>query len=157
MKLTNGSVARPRLNPGPFGDVDFTRHHSSRQSYVIRALGPSSITPTPSPPQNRLLTPPAGGPLATDTKAKAAILASRLFPQVNTSTHVTQQTAPLQKPTIPLSQGVDVADVSAALDDAKPWKAAGPDGLPIGFPRACGRPAADCLATLFSACLRLGY
>ena len=55
MKLTNGSVVRSRLNPGPFGDVEFTRHHSSRQSYGVRALGPSSITPTPSPPKNRLL------------------------------------------------------------------------------------------------------
>ena len=111
----------------------------------------------PAPPKIASLSPPAGSPLATDTKAKAAILASRFFPQLKASTHVTQQTAPPQKPTIPLSQGVDVADVSAALDDAKPWKAAGPDGLPVGFLRACGRPAADCLATLFSACLRLGY
>ena len=45
----------------------------------------------------------------------------------------------------------------AALLDAKPWKAAGPDGLPGGFLRACGKPAADCLATLFEACLRLGH
>ena len=94
--------------------------------------------------------------MATSVSDKASILAGRFFPQVDASPQVVRQPAP-PRVTVPVSQDIDDGDVSAALLGAKPWKAAGPDGLPTGFLRACGQPAAACLAALFSACLRLSH
>ena len=52
---------------------------------------------------------------------------------------------------------IDELDISIALQDAKPWKAAGPDKFPAGFLRACGKPVARYLAPLFNAYLCLGH
>ena len=48
----------------------------------------------PAPPKIAPLRPPAGGPLATSAKAKADILASRFFPQVQASPHTINQASP---------------------------------------------------------------
>ena len=110
----------------------------------------------PAPPKVAPLRPPAGGPPATSPEAKAELLTSRFFPQVQASPRIINQEAP-PRPAIPIDQEVDNEHVAEALGEAKPWKAAGPDGLPAGFLRECGQPAASCLANVFNACLRLGH
>ena len=109
----------------------------------------------PAPPKVATLRPPNGGPPATSAKAKAAILAARFFPTVEASEQVINQPRPHKE--IPIDGKIDPIDVALAIGKADPWKAAGPDGLLTGFLKACGQPAADCLAALFNACLRLGH
>ena len=58
---------------------------------------------------------------------------------------------------MPLSYEIEPGDITRTLADVEPWKAAGPDGFPVGFLWTCGWSAASCLSDLFNACLRLGH
>ena len=80
--------------------------------------------------------PPDGGPPATTADAKAALLADRFFPTFQPSCY-RPAPPPGAGKEVPLSQEVDPRDVTLALPETEPWKAAGPDGLPAGMRLVC--------------------
>ena len=91
---------------------------------------------------------------------KAALLAERFFPappadlsdiQDRTFSDATGQ----QK--FEIERTVRTEDVQEILKNTSAWKAPGLDDLPVGFLRACGKPLAEILATIVTACLTFEY
>jgi Endonuclease-reverse transcriptase len=58
---------------------------------------------------------------------------------------------------IPIDQGVDWQDIELEVKSMKPWKAPGPDLLPVGFLKACGKPFYQALAVITEASFRFGF
>ena len=59
--------------------------------------------------------------------------------------------------TIEIDNQVTPEQVAGVINRARPWKAPGRDGIPMGFLKACGEPLHKVLASLAQASLKLEY
>ena len=103
------------------------------------------------------LCPGEGLPLEAAYVAKARILATRFFPTVTPNPSLLNSPSEEPKPPFPFELGVTEGDISNILYSASPWKAPGPDGLPIGFLKTLGSPFRKILAVIGEASLRLSH
>ena len=87
---------------------------------------------------------------------KAKLLANKFFPPPLEIESDNTTTRP-RGDTVEVLSTVTQEDVESALKRISPWKAAGPDGIPTGFVKACGAPLTKHLAKIFDVCLRIGY
>jgi len=112
----------------------------------------------PELPKMPPLRPSPGAPPEEGFSEKAKILADRFFPTVTPSPEQLKDPPPgACKDPFPFSQQVTEGDIAGVLRDIAPWKAAGPDGLPIGFLKACGEPFLKAFAPIAHASLQLGH
>jgi hypothetical protein len=137
----------------------------------LRSHGPP--TPLKIPALNR-----EGAEPATLHREKAAALSERFFPNPPADlSDIRTQEATFDacrqgeacgwdcacRHQNPHSQGltidrqVDAEEISAILRRTGAWKAPGPDYIPAGFLKACGKPLYEALAELANASFRLEY
>ena len=94
---------------------------------------------------------------AQTKEEKARVLAQRFFPDTEPGEE------PMPCPTPGWIQAeadmirVSFEDVGEALIRPQQWKAAGPDGIPNGFLRACGDPLIEAIRRIAATSLAIGY
>jgi hypothetical protein len=113
------------------------------------------------PPEPALLPPlrgAEGGAPATSHRDKATVLGRRFFPEsVADLSDVVLDLQDEQYQRFTIDDAVTEEDITNVLRKTGAWKAPGPDLLPTGFLKACGRPLAKLLAAIATASLRLGH
>ena len=123
----------------------------------LRSFNPPDSLKTPP------LFPDSGNPeqdRPAETRAeKEALFSERFFPAPIADPPPSPLSPSLQggrTNPVPLSQDVSEDDIYRAMR-AKPWRAPGVDGLPLGFLKACGQPFRTAILALTRASLALSY
>ena len=96
----------------------------------------------------------------SSAEGKAELFAERFFPNVTPGVFPpsdAELAAEPHPPLVHMNLDITEADVRDALAQTAPWKAAGPDGLPAGFLKACGSPLDKALSKIYSTSMNLGY
>ena len=91
---------------------------------------------------------------------KAALLAERFFPAPPADLSDIQDrtfTDETGRQKFEIERIVYTKDIQEILRNTSAWKAPGLDDLPAGFLRACGKPLAEIIAEIATACLMLEY